>query len=101
MITESAAAEFEWFEALQAKLTTVFLADGYSRPKAEEAGFLFAQAIRDVPPLLRLLDDADRHTPDEIMDAVHDVLANRQALREAAVILLPRGVRAAQPDQPE
>ena len=100
-MTESKAAEFKWFEALQAKLTTVFLADGYPRQKAEEAGFLFAQAIRGVPPLLRLLDDADPHTPDEIMDAVHDVLANRQALQEAAVILLPHEDCSAQPDQPE
>ena len=81
-------AEFDGFEGLQSKLVTVFLTDGYPRREAEAAGFLFAQAIRDVPPLLHLLDEAERHTPDKIMDAVHMVLANRHALREAADILL-------------
>lgn len=79
--------EFNWFESVQDKLADAFLKEGYDTGKAHELGFLVAQSIRDVPSLLRLLDEYPRHLPDEILDAVHMVLANRSALNDAAGIL--------------
>jgi glycerol-3-phosphate dehydrogenase len=87
-MTEDQAAEFAWFESLQNKLIKVFLKEDYSQQQAEELGFFVAQGIRDVPPLLRLLDEIEQHSTDEIMDAIYDVLSNRSALKEASDILL-------------
>jgi hypothetical protein len=81
-------SEFQWFETLQARLVQTFLADGYNRQQSQELGFLLAQAMRNVPPLLSLLEEAEQHSTGEMMDAVHAVLANRHALEEANKILL-------------
>lgn len=80
--------EFPWFERLQNRLTAVFLADRLDAREAEEAGFFLAQGLRDVPPLLRLIEEVEAHSTDEIMDAIHMVLANRNALQKVNAILL-------------
>src|SRR5438105_3927671 len=74
--------EFERFEILQEKLTRAFT-DGYNHPDARELGFFVAQAIRDVPELLRWLDDSENHSTDEILDAIHAVVSNHFSLSEA------------------
>ena len=81
------SAEFAWFQSVQDKLRDAFLKEGYDHTEAQELGFLIAQAVRDVPPLLRLLGEAEKDSHDEILDAVHMILANRSALYEAARIL--------------
>jgi hypothetical protein len=78
--------EIEQFEILQAKLTKA-LVEGYDHPNAQELGFFVAQAIRDVPTLLQLLEETDKHSNDEILDAVHMVVANHFALSEANRLL--------------
>jgi hypothetical protein len=83
------AEDFAWFKKAQDKLSDAFLKEGYDITKAQELGFLMAQAIRDVPSLLRLLDQEDSDASDEILDAVHMVLSNHSALNEAARMLLP------------
>lgn len=88
LMDDNQQSEFQWFETLQAKLVQTFLADGYNRQEAEELGFLLAQALRNVPHLLNLLDEVEQHSTDEMIDAVHAVLANRFALEEACKILL-------------
>jgi uncharacterized protein YecA (UPF0149 family) len=88
MNDDNQQSEFQWFETLQARLVQTFLADGYNRQRSEELGFLLAQAVRNVPPLLSLLEEAEQHSTDEMMDAVHAVLANRHALEQANKILL-------------
>lgn len=88
-MVDDSAAEFEWFQALQNKLIKVFLAENYTQHEAEEASVFLAQAIRNVPSLLRLLDEFEECSIEEIMEAVHDVLANRFALQDAATILIP------------
>ena len=84
---ENPKTEFDWFEGVQNKLTDAFLKDGRTPSESRELGFLMAQGVRDVPSLLRLLEEPDRHSNDEVMDAVHDVLSNRSALIEVARML--------------
>ena len=81
---EDQNTEFAWFQAAQDKLADAFFKDGHSVIEAQELGFLVAQAVRDVPALLRLLEGVESHSNDEMLDAVHAVLANRFALNEAA-----------------
>jgi hypothetical protein len=87
IMDESQKAEFEWFKGVQDKLTDAFLKDGHTPSESQELGFFMAQGVRDVPVLLRLLEESDRHSTDEIMDAVHAVLSNRSALIEVARLL--------------
>ena len=84
---ENQKTESDWFEGVREKLTGAFLKDGHTPSESQELGFLMAQGVRDVPSLLRLLEEPDRHSNDEIMDAVHDVLSNRSALIEVARML--------------
>jgi hypothetical protein len=79
--------EFEKFQNIQEKLKAVF-AKEYVHVDAEQLAFLVAQSIRDVPKLLRLLEDSENHSNDKILDAVHDVVANHLALTEANRMLL-------------
>jgi hypothetical protein len=87
IMNENQEAEFEWFKGVQDRLADAFLKDGHSPAESQELGFLMAQGMRDVPALLRLLEEPDKHSNDEIMDAVHDVLSNRSALIEVARML--------------
>ena len=84
---EAEKSEFEQFEVVQDKLVRA-LAQGYSHLDAQNVGFYVAQAIRDVPMLLGLLDDFDNHSNDEILNAIHAVVANHFALSEANRLLL-------------
>ena len=84
---ENQKTEFEWFKGVQDKLTDAFLKDGHSPSESQELGFLMAQGVRDIPALLRLLEEPDRHSNDEIMAAVHALLSNRSALLEVARML--------------
>jgi hypothetical protein len=84
---EENKAEFKWFEEIQDKLCKACLAAGFDQQTAEQFGFCVAQGIRDVPALLRLLNESDQHSTDEIMHAVHMVLANRASLSEAAQLV--------------
>ena len=86
-MSENQNTEFEWFDRVQSKLADAFLKDGYSPSESSELGFLMAQGVRDVPALLHLLEETDKHTNDEILDAVHMVLSNRSSLIEVARIL--------------
>jgi hypothetical protein len=86
-MNDNQKTEFEWFKRVQDKLTDAFLKDGHSPSESQELGFLMAQGVRDVPALLRLLEEPDRHSNNEIMDAVHDVLSNRTALIDVARML--------------
>jgi len=81
---EDQNTEFAWFQGVQDKLTNAFLKDGHSDSEAQELGFLVAQAVRDVPALLRLLEKVESHSSDEILDVVHAVISNRSALNDAA-----------------
>jgi hypothetical protein len=83
-MNENQKIEFAWFKGIQDKLMDAFLKEGYDHPEAQELGFLVAQAVRDVPALLRLLEEDGSHSNDEILAAVHAVLSNRSALNEAA-----------------
>jgi hypothetical protein len=83
-MNENQNAEFAWFKRVQGKLRDAFLKEGYDNFEAQELGFLVAQAVRDVPALLHLLEEAGSHSNDEILDAVHAVLSNRFAMNEAA-----------------
>jgi hypothetical protein len=74
------------FNDIQARLKEVFI-KGYNHPQAEELAFFVAQAIRDVPTLLRLLNAQEKYSNEEIIDAVHNVVANHHALSEANQIL--------------
>ncbi len=85
-MTEEEKREFEWFEIIQEKLIRTFV-EGYNHPDAQELGFYVAQAIRNVPDLLRLLDDYENHSTDEILDAIHAVVCNHFSLNEANRIL--------------
>jgi hypothetical protein len=87
IMDENQETEFEWFKGVQDKLTDTFLRDGHSPSESQELGFLMAQAVRDVPALLRVLEEPDRHSNDEIMDAIYDVLSNRYSLIEVARML--------------
>lgn len=91
VVGENQDTEFAWFESVQGKLTAAFLKEGYSLTEARELGFFVAQAVRNVPALLRLLEEAEGHTNDEIVDAIHAVLSSRSALHEAARILSLEG----------
>ena len=79
--------ELKWFEGIQARIGEAFRSDGFSQEQSEELGFCIAQAIRNVPALLQVLEEGNHCSADEILDAVHAVLANRFALQEAARIL--------------
>ena len=79
--------EFEKFKDIQEKLERVF-AEEYSHVDAERLAFLVAQAVRDIPTLLNLLEEPANHSHDEILDAVHDVVANHFAMTEASRLLL-------------
>jgi len=79
--------ESVWFKETQTKLAQVFSKEGYNEHQSEELGFFIAQAIRDVPRLLRLLEEVDQHSTDELMDAIHMILSNRLALEEATRLL--------------
>ena len=83
-MNENQNMEFEWFKGVQDKLMDAFLKEGYDHSEAQELGFLMAQAVRNVPALLRLLEEAGSHSNDEILEAIHAVLSNRSALNEAA-----------------
>jgi hypothetical protein len=78
--------EFERFTIVAEKLTRAFV-EGYKHRHAQELGFLVAQAIRDVPALLRMLDDYESHSNDEILDAIHAVVSNHFSLTEANRLL--------------
>ena len=78
--------EFEHFNLLAEKLTRAFV-EGYNHPDAQELGFYVAQAIRDVPELLRLLDDYESHSNNEILDAIHAVVSNHFSLVQANRLL--------------
>ncbi len=84
IMNEKQETEFEWFKGVQDKLVDAFLKDGHPPSESQELGFLLAQGMRNVPALLRLLEEPNRHSNDEIMDAVHAVLANRFSLIEVA-----------------
>ena len=86
-MNENQKTEFERLDRVQSKLADVFLKDGYTPSESQELGFLMAQGMRDVPALLCLLEEPDRHSNDEILDAVHMVLSNRSSLIEVARIL--------------
>jgi len=89
-MNENQKTEFEWFKGVQDKLADAFLKNGHTPSESQELGFLMAQGVRDVPALLRLLGESDRHSNDEIdeiMNAVHDVLSNRSSLIEVARML--------------
>lgn len=91
-MNKDSLVEFTWFKGIQDKLTKVLVEAGFDSPQSEELGFLLAQAIRDVPHLLHLLNEIEQHSTDEIMDAVHMVLANRFALEEAHSLLVRRTI---------
>jgi hypothetical protein len=84
LMNENQKTEFEWVNGVQDKLADAFLRDGYTPSESQELGFLMAQGIRDVPALLCLLEESDRHSNGEIMDAIHEVLSNRSSLVEVA-----------------
>ncbi len=90
MSEEKQKTEFIWFEELQNNLVTVFKSEGFDQVEAEELGFCVAQGVRNVPSLLKMLSKLEQYTSDEVMDAVHDVLANIHALQEANDLLLGR-----------
>ena len=76
--------EFENFEIVREKLIRAFV----DHPDAQKLGFYVAQAIRDVPTLLGLLNDSENHSNEEILDAIHAVVANHFALSEANRLLV-------------
>ena len=86
-MSEDEKREFEEFNVVQEKLTRAFT-DGYNHPQAEQLGFCVAQAVRNVPNLLRMLNDYEKHSTDEILDAVHDVVSNHFSLSEANRLLM-------------
>lgn len=79
--------ELEKFNEIQEKLAKVFREE-YSHVDAERLAFFVAQSLRDVPTLLIFLEDFENHSNDEILDAVHNVLANQFAMTEANRMLL-------------
>lgn len=83
---QDADDEFNEFEEIREKLSRAF-AEGYNHVEAQDLGFYVAQAVRDVPPLLRMLEQYDQHSNDEILEAVHDFVANHFALSEANRLL--------------
>ena len=85
-MNEEEKREFEQFKIVAEKLTRAFV-EGYNHAHAQELGFYVAQAIRDVPVLLRLLDDYESHSNDEILDAIHAVVSNHSSLTEANRLL--------------
>ena len=87
-MNEEQQAEFARFEGIENKLIEVFKEDGYDFLQAQELGFFVAQAMRNVPPLLRLLDGVEQHSTDEIMDAVHGFLCNHYAFEQAHRIIM-------------
>jgi hypothetical protein len=87
IMNENQKTEFEWFDSVQSKLADAFLKEGFTPSESQELGFLMAQGIRDVPALLSLLEEPERHSNNEILDAVHLVLSNRASLIEVARML--------------
>lgn len=85
-MSEQEENEFTWFNDIQTKLKDAFI-KGYNHPQAEELAFYVAQAIRNVPTLLQLLSAPEKYSNDEILDAIHAVVANHLALNEANQIL--------------
>ena len=85
-MNEEQKREFEQFEIIKDKLVRAF-AEGYKHPSSAELGFYVAHAIRDVPALLRMLDEYETHSNDEILDAIHAVVSNHFSLSEANRIL--------------
>jgi cell fate (sporulation/competence/biofilm development) regulator YlbF (YheA/YmcA/DUF963 family) len=85
-MNEEEKREFEQFKIMQEKLTRAFV-EGYNHPDAQELGVYVAQAIRDVAKLLKLLDDYENHSTDEILDAIHAVVSNHFSITEANRLL--------------
>jgi hypothetical protein len=80
--------EKQWFLNLQKQIENVLLKDGYSQKQSEELSFFVAQAVRDVPRLLTLLEKPEDSSTEEIMDAIHLFLSNQFAFQEANKILM-------------
>ena len=85
-MNEEEKCELEQFGLLQAKLTRAFV-EGYNHPDAQELGFYVAQAIRDVPKLLALLEEYEKHSTDEILDTIHAVVSNHFSVTETNRLL--------------
>lgn len=85
-MNEEEKREFEQFKSVEEKLTRAFV-EGYNHPQAQELGFYVAQAIRDVPALLKMLENYESHSNDEILDAIHAVVSNHFSLTEANRVL--------------
>jgi hypothetical protein len=79
-------SDVAWFENIQATLARALVSEGYDNSQARDLAFSVAQGIRDVPPLIRLLEGNDA-SADEILEAVHDVVSNRYSLIDAAKML--------------
>lgn len=86
MMNQYAEGESIEFEEIREKLSQAFI-EGYNHPQAQDLGFYVAQAVRDVPQLLRILAEYEQHSNQEILDAIHAVVANHLALSEANRIL--------------
>lgn len=99
MSEETQQAELKWFEELQNKLAAVFENDGYKLTEAQELSFCVAQGVRNVPPLLKMVDRFEQYTTDEVMQAVWGVLTNIYALQQANDLLLERNHLAVSMDE--
>ena len=85
---DDTSLEFDMFEDMRRKLVELFVTGGYERIEAEKIALYVVQGVREVPKLLAALAEIRSHDPAEVLETLHAVLENAQALDKAKALLL-------------
>jgi hypothetical protein len=87
-VIEDTSSEFDMFEDVRRKLTSLLLREGRDELEAERIALYFVQGVREVPKFLARLAEADEDERAEVLPLFYQVLDNAAALERARRVLL-------------
>ena len=85
---EDTSSEFDMFEDVRQKLTTLLLREGRDEIEAERIALYFVQGVRDVPKFLARLAEAGEDERAQVLPLFYQILDNAAALERARRVLL-------------
>ncbi len=88
MMIDDTSLEFDMFEDARQRLVMVLVGDGHARIEAEKIALYVIQGLRDMPRFLTMLSDVASYSPAEVIETLHRVLGNANALARAKELML-------------
>jgi hypothetical protein len=87
-VIEDTSSEFDMFEDVRQKLTSMLLREGRDEIEAERIALYFVQGVRDVPKFLARLADTSDDERAQVLPLFYQILDNAAALERARRVLL-------------